>query len=533
MSEQINKKKIIYVGEDEKYWLQLSKKIREVNKKDTLRFHSISLKNQQNYQSAFLEIIKFKPAIIYLDFSRDYKLALKCSNLIKNEQSLKKTSLAGLVKDEGDVEECLFSGAETVHVKGPEFYDVVNHPFYLKWPDQASKELTFTRALANIDTELICDLRVGYVTDSFLRAEGDIKLQPGDLYHLETHIPKDVYTKKTFLLESLKDYNLYYNYEYAYDFFYQFDEINKTQETASIQKWIEDNRYPCHAKKIKIMLYNQDLSFISESEKHLDDYPYTIRTQLDLKYGGDVLFKVRPDILALKINSEEDCIQVKSIVEKIKETKRFSPFIICFKDHERLTHDDLRKILKYPYSLISNKDMSISLLISLADKMHSAQTQKEVVSKKDEDEVQKFKQSNPERYSIIPPFNFEKNVLYASRKSSLSKANFNFSIKILEMSESECIISSNRELIERKSYRIKSPLEFSITITGLQSHGDHQMIYHGLIHSIGESRKSKLRKFINQLFFSDLNEKRKQEMLEQEKIKKEYIDLKKSQDEEN
>ena len=55
----------------------------------------------------------------------------------------------------------------------------------------------------------------------------------------------------------------------------------------------------------------------------------------------------------------------------------------------------------------------------------------------------------------------------------------------------------------------------SITIVPIDGNnyevdGDKK-IYHCLIHSVGEDDKKKLRQFVNEIFFSDLNKKRSEE----------------------
>ena len=79
------------------------------------------------------------------------------------------------------------------------------------------------------------------------------------------------------------------------------------------------------------------------------------------------------------------------------------------------------------------------------------------------------------------------------------------------MTESDLTFSSQFEL-DIGTYRLDFPVAMSIRIVPIGGNtyeldGDNRF-YRALIHSVGEEDKKKIRQFVNEIFFSELNQKR-------------------------
>ncbi|MFW5887260.1 MAG: hypothetical protein ACOCUH_00525, partial [Bacteriovoracia bacterium] len=115
--------------------------------------------------------------------------------------------------------------------------------------------------------------------------------------------------------------------------------------------------------------------------------------------------------------------------------------------------------------------------------------------------------------------------LYFDKRRDESIGTIEFPIIIQSIRENELIFSSSSPIMEGTILQVFNPVPFYITVV---PHSEKtakdagKESFRGLIHGIGEVQKKELRKFINSVFFRDLENQKKQE-LEEFKNKNEEV----------
>lgn len=594
--EETQKRVIIYIGEDDGYWDSIKNRLEGKYRRLEFDFLHYKLDHFPHFQSFLIDFLEKKPGFIYIDFSTNLEKKLRLANYLQYENILKKIPLVGLVDKKEKVEECLFAGVHVIHVKCGELHDVVYDPFVLAYPKDAREPL-FARAKFEKDVSLICDLRICYITPTFIHAEGNIELEEGAIIELNTDIPKHMVPSRKYRVKSVDDKNLDFNYRYSYDLEFIYvdepdDELKDVEENLmgsteeqkelilkearqnhrykmadyqqnldkskkDVHAWVMHNLDPAkRASRIKIMVVDPKLNFIKETEKSLDEYTYRIFPQTHLTSEFREIYTSRPDIIGIQffdkkdvqkrvednydkfthndgtplsddeIEYEKDKILksfkreeekksldiLSTLVKKIKSYEKYRPFIILF-NCEGFSSDTIQESLKYPYLMANKGGVHLTTLVNLAAAFH----------KKNEDKFEKFvtakiqelKKSNPGKYRKLTRSDFEEKRYYLSIDDKLAHANYRRPIKLKEMTESFCSFESP-QILKLGTYRLDFPVNMSITLIPKGGQDRELMgqayLHWSLIHSVGEEEKKAIRKYVNKIFFSDLDEKRKAEM---------------------
>ncbi len=587
---------IFYVGDDDGYWASLKSRFKLAHPKTIFGFRHIAANDFEPYQLLFLEILKKRPDILYLDFSFNLGPHLKLANLLKLENSLRSMPVVGLVDKKSKVEDSIFAGVDFTHVKCGEFHDVVFDPYVLAFP-KAAGEAKFAKAQFHRDASLISDFRIGYMTPTTLHAEGDMMLEEGSIIELNTNIPKTLVPSRRYRVKSVDDKNLFYNYRYCYDLEFLFvdepeNEVEKAEDETiglgeeqkaiiikqakenqkyamaeyhgkldkvkkNFYNWVMEQMSSSHPKKTKVMIVDEKLDFIGRVTQSLDSFPYTIRLQTRLSDDFYEIYHTRPDIIAMQFYdveelkrqmeesydkfthndgtplSDEEIEEEKSkalselkrqsesaaldllsaIVKKVKSFEDYRPFIVLF-SCENYESSTIQDSLKYPYVIANKSILKLSTVTELANAFQEKNDLKFDIYV--ENKIKELKASDPMKYSYLTPDDFTEKRYYISRQSTLSRANFRYPITLNSMSESELTFSCDLEL-RQDVYRLDFPVDMSLTVVPisegvLREKDGKDFLYRALIHSVGEIEKKTVRKFVNEIFFSDLTEKRKAEM---------------------
>lgn len=333
-----NGKQVVYIGRDEGYFHTLKARFAKQFPQTQFNYHTMAPRNKEDYQKVFLIVARYRPAIIYIDFSEDRLSQFKLAQLLTRENSLKKVPTVGLVEAEANIRECISSGVTFTHVKCGEYHDVVFDPFNWAFPKETEAP-NFARAKMNRPVDLINDFRIGYITKDGIHAEGDIPLEVGEKISLSSSIPQKNIPSSYYIVKAVEETNLYYDFRYAYelDFVFvdepQLDEESigdalgevdeekkqKAQELAAKKSkqledqyhedirvakkrhraWLQDRMLDSYPKITKILIVDPGLK-VFEEEKLIESYPYTIRTQSFLSEDLDEIERLRPNIIAFQ-----------------------------------------------------------------------------------------------------------------------------------------------------------------------------------------------------------------------------------------
>ncbi|MBT7608863.1 MAG: hypothetical protein HN576_03850 [Bacteriovoracaceae bacterium] len=589
--EQDEARVIIFLGDDNSYWSIIKARVTQKCAGKPTEFHSIKLATATNYQVLFLETLRLKPNIIFLDFSSNLEFTLKLAHMLNRENLLKSCPVIGLVEKKENIVDCLFSGVEVVHVKCGEYHDIIYDAFYMAFPGETEAP-NFAKAEFERDATLNCDFRIGFITPKSVHAEGNVKIDGDTALTLETDIPIKLVPSNKYICKENTDFNLYFDYKYNYEFQFIYvdepefndDELEErlegldenqriliikttkenirqsvldykgrlTKTKKDVNNWIVDNMDRVKPKKTKILIIDKELRFIYNPSQILGNLTYTIRIQTSLTEELRDIKVLRPDIISfqfLDLNSIKQEIetlfedglkedgtpygieelniikeqqlkdkvddaesaaldQLSLILKTIKTLDGYKPFIILFNCHS-YSSQSIQESFKYPFVIVNKNEIDIDPIMNMASMLEKRNDKKisDLISSK----VEMLKKSDPKKYKKLTRQDIEEKKYFISNKNSLSKISTSFPIVLKSMTESELSFTSHFEFA-LGTYRLDFPTNMSIRIVPIDGNNyevdGKNKIYHALIHSVGEEEKKKIRQFVNEIFFSELNQKR-------------------------
>jgi hypothetical protein len=334
---------IVYIGEDKNYFDVIKGRFAKGYSELHFDYHSFLKVSIPTYQKVFIEILKLKPNVIYIDFSARLDVMLKLAHLIGRENALKKVPIIGLVEGQKNLVDCKSTGADFVHIKSGEIHDMIYDAAYMAFPDK-TKHPKFAKAKTEKIISLIDDFRLGYISPEHIHVETNFQLEVGSTVKIESAIPKNLVPSKFFIVKESYTTNLYYDFTYAYDleFVYvdmpvitsleerlmgiedqdkikkiheQFEKdqrhnfvihaakVNKTKQ--ALKNWVEEQSHISLPKKTKILIVDPTLEVYKGEHDSFDKYPFTLRTQTFLTEPLYEIDKLRPDIMTFRYDVDE------------------------------------------------------------------------------------------------------------------------------------------------------------------------------------------------------------------------------------
>jgi hypothetical protein len=333
------------------------------------------------------------------------------------------------------------------------------------------------------------------------------------------------------------------------------DTLSRTKR--KIRDWIQDKSDGSVPKKTRIMIVDPGLS-IMKLDKLMDEYPYAIRFQTQLSHNFQELMRLRPNIIAFQfirddlfdpyqdwlnppkknakrdssnetdpeltieeieirdkvINDEAELARQELIrlISFIKQLGDYNPFLIIF-NCNKYTSSAFQESFKYPLVLTHKSTVELGIITHMA----------QVLEKKQEDgynlklaqKISALKTKDPQKYRNLKPSDFEEVRFYIRKSSSLSHGSYRYPVTIETLTESELTFNTEAEL-DLTSFRLSFPLDLSIALVPNGDGKKYEVngklkVYKALIHSVDEIDKKGIRRYVNEIFFNPLNEKKAQE----------------------
>jgi hypothetical protein len=599
-----NKKVILYIGLDPSYLDSLKPRFSKNYPHEKFDYQVIAIDRKRMYQRIFAHVVELQPIIIYIDFSINREDKLKLAQLLTRESALSHVPIVGLVDEKSHVRECLSSGVAITHVKCGEYHDVVYDPMLIAFPKLVVKP-QFAKAKFSKQVELIDDFRVGYITKELIHAEGNVPLEIGQMVMLHIDLPSSLVPSKKFIVKSVDNKNLYYDYKYSYDlqFVYvdepeisekdrddllgetdekKIEEMRKRIEERLKQKkaeytdtlkraknklrdWVDGKSDGSAPKKTKIMIVDAGMS-VMRGDKLIDEYPYAIRFQTKLSENFQELMRLRPNIIAfqfvpdtlfsenehwldptknpergLKDNelTAEELEAREKIIEQVQEDSRhelvrlisfirelgdYNPFLIIF-NCKKYSSASFQESFKYPLVLTHQSSVDLGVITHMAQVLEKKQD--ESYQQKIQAKIKALKTKDPAKYRNLKAQDFEEVRFYINKQNPLSFGSYNYPVTIETLTESELTFSTEAEL-DLTNFRLDYPVPMSIALVpdddGKKfSMNGKLMTYKALIHSVDEIEKKKIRRYINEIFFDPINQKRAQEQQQFDEVQSKAI----------
>lgn len=337
------------------------------------------------------------------------------------------------------------------------------------------------------------------------------------------------------------------------------DSINEKREEykarlrkskKEVKDWILENSDRSQPKVTKILVVDKALMMLRNEPQPVDKQPYTFRFQTELMPTMVEIDQIRPNIIAVQfmgdqfietreegepVKNEDGLVltedeaknflavekkkaeeahmaQISRILEKVKDTEDYDPFIIVFNSYKH-SSKSLQDGYQYQLIMAHKGPMEMSIILHMAEMFETKQ--RKAYETKIKAKVAGLKKQDPVKYRKLNENDFKEKRYYVSKVNPLSFVSTNYPIEVESVSESEVTILTELDL-EQKTYRLLSPCPFSIAIV---PHPDGRMKndvggknqYRALIHTVGEKEKKAIRQYVNEIFFKPLAEEREKE----------------------
>lgn len=569
------KKTIYYIGSDLGYWEVIQKRIQMNYSVLDFEFKNEKLSVENKYTDIFLHTVKKIPSIIYLDFSSQLKEHIQLARMIKRENSLAAIPLVGLVNKKSEVKSCLAAGADLVHVKCGEYHDVIYDAILLmddkaaKPPVFARGKLTKNTLLIDdfrigyitekgIHAEGNLSLEEGQEVE--IESQIPTSIVPSKRYRVSKVDQVNLYYDSRYsydldflfvdpgkgeasnlemLIEATEDEAEKRKLEKKLVAEKSFREREAQDLLVHVKKkvkdWVKKNTIDSAPKSTKLMIIDRSLTVLSQIDRALDSYPFAVRMQTYLRNEVPEIRKVRPSIIAFQYltidvislpdeeveklqeriqqEREQSENQLQMIFDYLKSCSDYNPLVIVYNCPDK-DSKEMQAQYQYPLAMVKGGLMDMESLVQISEsyeKNENARKEKKLLEK-----IKVLRAKDPVKYRSLTPAAFEQPRFYINKSHDLSYVSTHYDVTLESITESELELSCDARL-ELKTYRLNFPIPMSVRFIA-QADGKPckdgeggKKIYRGLIHSVGEDDKKEIRRYINEVFFSPLQEKRDQE----------------------
>jgi len=495
-----------YFGDDEAYFKALQTEFKK-SLKVAIEFKKFYDIDEKNIQSFYLLIFQSKPAVVFIDFSKqtlEYLHLARLISRIRLEQKVITVGLVDYLSPPQVLAESVATGVCFTHVKGTETFDVGFNITKLLLPNE-NTEHGFATADLKESWKGGAISKVGFVHFEGLHIETNLPLKKGDRLKIK-HFWQ---TKKTvpsgeIVVQDFGNTNLYYHYDQWADLsFYFMDEFippegmepprikESLQERDAyivyhkklLKKWIGENLQDSLEKKGKVFVIDSELNFYN-NQKRSDKYPYVIRCT---PYLMDIIFeldRLKPLVIAFSLDKADnkEPKNTLEVLQKVGEHVRksmadLSPYIVIFNAPESHTSGIFQDLLQYKNVLASKDNLSVELLLRMA----------EIYEKKKV--IGQLKSLKGDR-------------VYLNKIKPSSICELLIPIQVTKLSESDMIFTSEYPIPQGVNLHLVDPVDMYVNVQPFKGQ-NNAAGYQGLIHGIGEHAKMDLRKFVNTIFFRD------------------------------
>lgn len=527
---------IYYFGDDEAYFKVFQAEFNATYGAMGFSFKRFFETDARRIQSLYLKAFEDQPALILIDYSKNSNDYLHLARLFTrtiNYEPFKVIGLLDYLSPPDVIRESILTGVKVNHIKDAEVFDVTFAAMKLI-SDKDTKEHGFATAKFSdeVDVGILC--KIGFVNTEMIHFETDLKLNQNEEIRIRNHwTEQKVIKSDKFFVHQIQNSHIYYNFNYSVNAAFSFvdpplitaetsderkkeltDEYNHevVKSQRKLKAWIIDNLSRSQPKNVKVLIIDRSMSMLHD-QKPTDQYEYLIRCQPFFKDVHIEINKQKPNVIAFSLEArpegaaEDDIYNdskvLKRLIDVIKNKfENYHPYIVVFKSGES-TSKDFQLTYDYENMLAFGGDLSTEVLLKMA----------EVFSKK-----------------LVPQAATSKELtetVFLKKASPATMGEILSQVTLLSCSETDITFSSKETLPPFSVLHFNFPVDMYITIIPNEKFKDG--MYYGLIHGIGEIGKKDLRRYVNSIFFRDLENQKKSEREEFEKLNQ--AKLKEIQDE--
>jgi hypothetical protein len=495
-----------YFGDDEAYFKALQGEFRHRTRLN-ITFTRIFEKEEAKIQSLFLKVFEKKPAVVFIDFSKQMQDYLHLARLLIRttlEHELLTVGLVDYLSSPDVLSDSMATGVKLTYIKGPETFDTVYDVTKFIAPQEISAH-GFATAKLSETWEAGIPAKVGFIHKDGIHIEADHKASKGDRLRVKHFwLDKKLVPSKEVFVSNFSQSNLFYHFKYNYELNFLFmDEFippegmeeetiaHKKQEREDLityhkkqlKKWVEDNLSNSFEKRAKVLVIDREFKFYQD-QKRTDKFPYTIRCIPYLTDVAEELERLRPQVISFALESEEaqdpknTNEQLVKLAQVIKaKFEDYNPFIVVF--NCKVDSQYLQSGMEYQHVMATSQEFSLPILLRMA----------EIFEKK--------------MGSLVGGAMFDdRDKVYLKKTSPSSICEILIPIKVIKLSETDMVFESETPIPDGMNLHLTQPVNMYINVQPSKGQGKVPE-YIGLIHCLGEEDKKDLRRFVNSIFFRE------------------------------
>lgn len=221
---------------------------------------------------------------------------------------------------------------------------------------------------------------------------------------------------------------------------------------------------------------------------------------------SNLINSILPLMKTLPANDENSFDQM---VQTIRRIPNYRPVIVILSDWPNHTSEYFIKRCNYKYILCDNGTFTFDKIIKYegATQAFLVREEEKLLQKK----LEELRKKDPRKYKWAKTKDIRDKMIVLTRTDLRSFSHIKIPVKLITISESEIEIESIKKLSLNSVYSLSIPTAIGITPI---SEEDRKGVFghRCLIHSTGESAKSQLRQYVNDIFLEGKRRERIEEI---------------------
>jgi hypothetical protein len=535
-------KKVLYLGSDRSFFENLKQKFLEQVHKEVL-FHSVESESDEEIQSHINLIRDARPQLVLVDYSKNEKAMLHLTRICMRQNKLYPVKFIGLAdyKQGGSVIlTAIMAQLTCVHIKSSELDSLIFNMFILGF--DLNKGHAFAMAELNDPISVFYACKAGKISIDEIHIESNIPIQANQELEIRNYWSKNqiISSNRVQCLESSQE-NLYYNFNYSQrlkihhgkefirdpdwseeEFNQKFSEYEELVENSKyrLKKWINENINDSKPKFLKAYIVDKEGVFF-DNKPLTDTYDFVFRVQPYIKDVQDEIKKTRPQLIIFNLEDVDPKVleanpdlsymfnnsrMLQHLIRNLREMFQpdDQPIVVVFnaKEHDSVHY---QRILKYTNILAVKEEMRSELVLKMANML------KEKIKPK-----------------LPTPGKFE---MFIDKNTELSYVEVESQVELIACSENDLYFNSDSNIAIGSVMRVSLPVPMYITVVPYPEKTRVDAGYYAIIHGIGEEERKELRRYINDIFFRDLEFDKAKDAEEIEAMKQKYLEERQKQEE--
>jgi hypothetical protein len=528
---------VIYIGNDEGFFEGIKKDLVKSYSVLNFEFLIFDPDNISEQQNLVVDLPGLRPKIIFIDYTREIDNYVHMTRLINRMNFIRRPVMMGLcdLKDLQNVcQRVVINGVQAVHVKSDDLIPIVFDSINLAFPD-SREDHEYAKAAISDRANALWPGKLSFLSKDGVHIESNIPLKAGapckilTYWHWEGIIP----APNALVADSTQE-DLYYNYDYGQDIALEYfppvkhfeDEseaeyqekedarLEKIERVKSkLQAWLNKNAVAHKPKDLKVMVVDKSFKLL-QNQPRTDKYPFVLRCQPYIKNMMKELQKVKPHLIIFEmeeVSKEElaanpdlayiynESRTLQYMIKCVNKIQNFHPFVIIF-NAKNYSKEHLQQALNYKQLMV-----------------HKGSIDPEVVKKMAEVLIARINSNKQEEEESE-----EVEILVLDKDHPATYVEISKTITILSISEMDLFFSCNEEIRVGTVLHLKHPIDMYVTVALTPVNSEFANEYYAVIHGVGEDLKKDLRRYVNSVFFKDLEEQKRKEKEEVDNLKKKY-----------